>query len=241
MTTQGNAAVILAGGSGTRLRPAVDDVPKPLAPVGGRPFIEYVLDQLVDAGIDRVVLCTGYMTEKVEAAIGTSYRGLEVVYSVERSPLGTGGALCLALPHLHQEHVIVLNGDSFVETDLRSFVDWSDRQPSAASLVTVRVSDMSRYGVVRTDDAGCVLAFEEKSEVAAGTPGWINAGVYRMPTGLLSRVAADRPCSLEHEILPMMVKAGLAAYQSETEFIDIGTPDSYRLAESFFQRLEAQQ
>ena len=108
-------AIILAGGLGTRLRGMVSDVPKPLAPVAGRPFLAWVLDSMADGGIARIVLATGHMADKVEAAIGRSWRGMEVVYSVEPQPMGTGGAIALARNLLRGHGAHVINGDTYLQ------------------------------------------------------------------------------------------------------------------------------
>ena len=133
-------AVILAGGLGTRLREVVADRPKVLAEVNGRPFLACLLDRLVDAGILKVVLCTGYMAELVRETCGNSYRGTELLYSREESPLGTGGALRLALPLIDSDPVLVMNGDSFCDADLVLFARQHLSAAAQASLILVQVA-----------------------------------------------------------------------------------------------------
>jgi D-glycero-alpha-D-manno-heptose 1-phosphate guanylyltransferase len=116
--------VVLAGGLGTRLRPVVKDVPKVLAEVGGRPFLTYILDQLDQAGMREVVLCTGYLAEVIGKTFGHRYKSLTVKYSNEMQPLGTGGALRQALPQCPSDPVMVLNGDSFIDADLSGYMAW---------------------------------------------------------------------------------------------------------------------
>src|SRR6185503_2689933 len=135
---------VLAGGLGTRLRSVVADRPKVLAEVGARPFLAYLLDQIADAGCRSVVLCNGYLGAQIESAFGQRYRTLQIKYSQEQEPLGTGGALSLALPQLDSEIVFAINGDSFCGVDLTVFLDWHRRQRATASLALARVTRSER-------------------------------------------------------------------------------------------------
>lgn len=224
-------AAILAGGLGTRLRPVVADRPKPLAEVGGRPFLAYVLDRLAGAGVRRAVLCTGYRGGQIEAAFGKAYRGVDLVYSREPSPLGTGGALRLALPLLRSDAVLVVNGDSYCDADLAGFWHWCRDHDATAALVVTHVADPSRYGrvVVRGER---VVRFEEKAN--AGGPGWVNAGVYLFSCPVIAAIPAGEAISLEKEVLPGLVTRGrLFGYRTGGRFIDIGTPETYAVAAAY--------
>src|SRR5579884_2743856 len=165
-------AAILAGGLGTRLRSRIADRPKVLAPVHGRPYLTYLLDQLADAGLRSVVLLTGYLAGQIRSAFGDSYAGLRLTYSSEPSPLGTAGALRQALPHLLSSTILLLNGDSFCEAPLDDFHDFHSYRSADISLVLTRLEDGSRYGRVKLAPNSRVLCFEEKTQ--AGGPGWIN-------------------------------------------------------------------
>jgi NDP-sugar pyrophosphorylase family protein len=226
------SVVILAGGMGTRLRSVVADRPKVLAQVAGRPFLAHLLDQLAAAGVRSALLCTGYRAEAVVEQFGATYRSLALTYSQETVPLGTGGALGHARPHLHSDPVLVLNGDSYCAADLAAFLDWHYRSQAQASLLLTEVADTSRYGRVEVDGAGSVLGFAEKA-VGSG-PGWINAGVYLLSQPFLEALPEGRPLSLEREVFPSWVGRGLTAYRSPGWFIDIGTPESYARAEQLF-------
>jgi len=225
-------AAILAGGLGTRLRPVLFDGPKVLVAVNGRPFLAYLLDQLSDAGVRRVVLCTGYRGEQVREAFGERYGDLELAYSQESEPLGTAGALRLALPLLDTDPVLVLNGDSYCEADLGDFLAWHLAHGSAGSLLLTWVEDASRYGTVDVGDSGIILAFREKAGLAI--PGWINAGVYLLSRRLLGSILAGGAGSIERDVFPVWVGQGLKGYQARVSFMDIGTPESYAQAEAFF-------
>jgi len=230
-------AVILAGGLGLRLRSAVRGVPKVLAPVRGRPFLTYLLEQLVAAGVRRVVLCTGHLADQVRSAIGDSYGDLRVFYSQESSPLGTGGALRLALSQIESDTTLVMNGDSFCDASLRDFWLWREAQGGDAALLLTSVPDTARYGRVHVDGDGQVLRFEEKTN--GGGAGLINAGVYLMGRHLLSAIAPDVAVSLERDLFPVWIGRGLYGYRSEGRFLDIGTPETYAIVDEFFGTVAA--
>jgi len=227
-------AVILAGGLGTRLRNVVTDRPKPLAEINGKPFVVYLLDQLADAGLRQVILCTGYRAEQVVRTLGMNYRQLSLYYSQEKQPLGTAGALRLALPLLTSDIILVMNGDSFCECDLVAFWEWHTVRQATLSLLLTRVSDVSRYGQVEQDADSVIVRFAEKQSVAAGQSGWVNAGVYLMSRSAIAQFAPDQAISLERDIFPSWIGHGLCGYRGGRRFIDIGLPETLQLAHQFF-------
>ncbi|SFM08939.1 sugar phosphate nucleotidyltransferase [Rugamonas rubra] len=228
-------AVVLCGGRGTRLAGLLPQLPKPLAPVLGRPFLDYVLEQLRASGaVGRVVLATGHLAEAVERHYGAAYRGLPLRYSREREALGTGGALLLAMRETAPgAPFLLLNGDSFVDVDLAALRALHRRASSGLTLALAEVDDAARYGTVRVARQR-VLAFVEKSGLAR--PGVINAGVYLVePAALAPWAGAAPPLSLETQIMPALVAAGrVHALHGARRFIDIGVPDSYAGAAGFF-------
>ena len=228
----GVTAAILAGGLGTRLCSVVADRPKVLAEVRGRPFLAYLLDQLTNIGIRQVVLCTGYLGEKVQNVFGDSYGNLSLVYSQESSPLGTAGALRLALTLFKSDSVLVMNGDSFCESNLIAFWTWHSARNAGATLLLTEVADTKQYGQVHFDANGLVLSFDEKDD--KGGPCWINAGIYLIKRHLLLTIPTDHAVSLEREMFPRWIGRGLYGYPSEGRFLDIGTPEAYAAAEQFF-------
>jgi D-glycero-alpha-D-manno-heptose 1-phosphate guanylyltransferase len=224
--------VVLAGGLGTRLRTVVDDRPKVLAEVNGRPFLSYILDQIDAGGMKRIVLCLGYLGEQIREQFGSCYGNVEIVYSQETELLGTAGALRLALPLLETEVACVMNGDSYCDLDLVDFWTWHEQKRASVSLVLAAKSDTSRYGTVEIDGDDRIMRFAEKDPV--GRAGWINAGVYLLPYQLIQEIPENEPVSLERDILTRSIGRGMCGYRVETRFIDIGTPASYRRAEQFF-------
>ena len=229
-------AVILAGGLGTRLRSKVSDQPKVLAKVGARPFLACLLDYLAAAGCRKVLLCTGYLGEQVAHAFGKNYGSLSLVYSQEQTPLGTGGALRLALSHVESDPVLVMNGDSFCDMDLNAFWNWHCQRQVSASIVLARVARSERYGQVKVDADGRILEFAEKQRGAEA--GWINTGIYLLSQEMIQSIPRHAISSLENDIFPRWVGCGLSGYMSLGRFIDIGTPDDFAEAENFFADLK---
>ncbi len=226
-------AAILAGGLGTRLRSVVSGRPKILAEVNNRPFIAYLLDQLSQAGVKKVVLCTGYLGEQVKATFSEYYKGLTLLYSQERATLGTGGALRLAFPLLKSEPVLVLNGDSFCQVDLINFLNLHITKKATASMFLSEVPDVSRYGSVQLSINGEITSFEEKSKKTGA--GLINAGVYLLNNTFLESIPVNTNISLERETFPMWINRGLYGFQSKANFLDIGIPQDYAAAGHFLK------
>jgi len=226
-------AVILAGGRGTRLRSIVSDKPKVLAKILGRPFLTFLLDQLESASISNVVLCTGYMSEEIHKKIGTVYKSLRIVYSREKAPLGTGGALRNALNKTNSNRFLVLNGDSYCQLDLSNFLKTHQARKAKASLYLVKVEDCSRYGSVKINGNGKVQAFLEKSN--RGREGLISAGIYILERSIVEKIPEGKMFSLEKEVFPNLIGKKLYGVISEGPFIDIGTPESYIKAENILR------
>jgi NDP-sugar pyrophosphorylase family protein len=226
------SVAILAGGLGTRLRPALADRPKVLAPVAGRPFLCYLLDQLSRFAVREVVLLTGHRAGEVRAALGDRYRAMRLLYSTEETPLGTAGAVRLALPLLPAPEVLLLNGDSFGEIDLDAFARQHAALAAQASLALCQVPDTARFGRVHLDGASRIVGYDEKK---GGGSGWINAGTYLLRRELIEATPSGRAVSLERDLLPGWLAGGCVyGYRSPGRFIDIGTPESYGEAEAFF-------
>ena len=223
-------AIILGGGFGTRLRHVVSDRQKILAEVNGRPFIFYLLDQLCEAGIRRVTLCTGYKGAYVKKTIGGKYRGLAIQYCHEEEPLGTGGALGNAKAMISSELIMVMNGDSYVEVDLNKLFKYHQKNRARVSIVITPVDATERYGSVKVDQNGEVVEFFEKIASSITGSTYINAGIYLIEKSVLEELPVGRKLSLESDVLPTFIGKRFFAYEAAGEFIDIGTPESYKLA-----------
>ena len=220
-------AIILAGGFGTRLKSVVVDLPKPMAPVNGRPFLAILLDALHEKGFTRIILSVGYRSEVIRDYFGASYRGMALAYAVESSPLGTGGAIALALGLVEQEAVFVLNGDTYLEIDsiaLHTF--W--QQTHLPIIVVRHVPDAGRYGRVGFDH-GRITTFHEKGEAVEG---FINAGCYILPKTVFDGYELPEVFSFETDYLLRALQHGsIMAYPCDGLFIDIGIPEDYSKAQ----------
>lgn len=223
-------AIVLVGGLGSRLRALVSDVPKPLAPVAGRPFVAWMLDELAACGTRRAILATGYMAERVETIIGRSWNGMDVDYSVEERPLGTGGAVRKAATLLYGDGVHVINGDTFLRYLPDALEDSTRRAGTAFGIALAHVSDVSRYGAVEVRD-GEVVAFREKG---LHGPGMINAGCYFLSDEALRSLPAAECFSLESDVLAPRAGHGIAVLERTADFIDIGVPEDYLRAQALF-------
>lgn len=229
-------AVLLVGGLGTRLRSVVPSLPKALASVGDRPFLEVLIRQLGAQGIHQLVMCTGYLAERIEEVFQDgSALGVHIEYSKEASPLGTGGALKFAQSFVQQEsEFLVLNGDSFLEINFNELISFHRKYRSSATIAVVPVQNASRYGTVQVGVDGRVLGFAEKA--GTNSPGIVNAGVYVFAGTVLAQIP-EGPASLEKDVFPLLLPQGVHALEQQGVFIDIGTPDDYERAKRMFDHL----
>ena len=223
---------VLCGGLGTRLRSVLGETPKILAPVSGRPFLDHLLSWLGGFGARRVVLCLGFRAEPVLAHLGAhSFPGIEIVPSIEPEPLGTAGALRLAMPHLRSDPVLVMNGDTFIDADLAAFVTAHRARSAAASILCASVPSTSRYGRIDIDDAGRIRQFREK-DPSDTRPGAINAGLYLFSRAWLRGFGQSVGASLERDVFASAPAGTFAAIPADgVTFLDIGTPESFAEAE----------
>lgn len=221
-------AILLAGGLGTRLKNVVTDVPKVLAPVGGKPFIEYLLDYLVASGVGRVILSVGFEREKIIQRYSKGYGSLTIAFSEEESPLGTGGAMKLAISQCKENQVFVLNGDSIFLLPLKKILEFHQEKKAKVTLAVRRVDCADRFGTVVFGEKGQVLSFREK---VGAKEGYINGGIYCVErAAIFSCLESFGPrFSMEHDFFPQLLKSGIPsfAFPAENYFIDIGLPESY--------------
>ena len=221
-------AVVLAGGLGTRLRQVVPDLPKPMAPIAGKPFLEILLRALARKGFGRVVLSLGFMSETIVNHFGLRFAGMDLAYDIESSPLGTGGAIRHAMSKCLQDHVFVFNGDTYLDLEVPALeAQWqSHRRPI---VVAREVEDTSRYGRLDIAD-GQLIKFAEKS---VGGYGVINAGCYVFPCNVFSGGPLHFPFSIENDFLAHQVSIQhIDVFISQGQFIDIGIPADYARAQT---------
>jgi D-glycero-alpha-D-manno-heptose 1-phosphate guanylyltransferase len=224
-------AVILAGGLGTRLRETVADLPKSMAPVGGKPFLAFLLDQLCTYRVTKAIVAAGYLHEKIESYFGNSYNDLQLVYSVENEPLGTGGALIKAVDMVTADSFFVLNGDTLFNIDLEKFRKSFTYSNASLSVALKPMKDFDRYGSVTLEDER-IVAFNEKKYCSEGV---INGGVYIMRKDWIIRNSPGVKFSFEKDIMERRVPNDIiTGYISDAYFIDIGIPDDYEKANHDF-------
>ena len=234
-----NTAIILAGGFGTRLQNVVQDLPKPMAPVNGEPFLNYQLRYLKHFGINRVILCTGHLAEKIESYYGSSFEGIAVAYSREQSPLGTGGAVKMALQFVQEQEVLVLNGDSFFDLDLKTFEQQFRTSNASAAIALRRVDEAGRYGQIELDKDHRIVSFHEKSPEQK--QGLINAGIYILNKKTFPDHTPGSAFSIEKDYFEK--KCGtlvMKGFEYEGYFIDIGIPQDYAKAQNDFKGFKYQ-
>ena len=225
-------AIVLAGGFGTRLKTVVPDLPKPMAPVAGRPFLEILLTALSRKGITRVILSLGHMAEKIVSHFGDRYEGMQIVYEIEQMPLGTGGAIRQAMAHCCEDHVFIFNGDTFLDLEIAQVEEqWKKNQTPI--IVAREVPDTARFGRLETAQ-GQVTGFAEKGATGQG---FINAGCYVFPTHLLESFTHGTSFSIETDFLAKTIAAHpFDLFTTSGLFIDIGVPEDYALAQTLFEQ-----
>ncbi len=229
--------IILAGGLGTRLNQTVPDTPKPMAPVNGKPFLQYLLNHINEAGFRRVILSTGYLSEKIESYFNNRYKDLELLYSVEDEPLGTGGAVQLAFAQVQTPHFMVMNGDTFFRINLDLLFQKHIEQLADVTMALRQVEDASRYGSVKFDLNNRILRFTEKSEVPE--PGYINGGIYVISSRFFKAQAMPGKFSLERDLFESKLDSGNTfGLIFNDYFLDIGIPADYHRAQTEFHALE---
>ncbi len=224
-----STAIILAGGLGTRLQTVVNDVPKPMAPVNGRPFLYWLLQYCKRQGITEVVLSIGYKGDTVLQYFGNSFEGISIAYCTEDEPLGTGGGIYKALQHTKASEVVVLNGDTFFSIDLKQLYSLHQFNHATLSLALKEMTNFDRYGVVRINEASRVVAFEEKKLVAQGN---INGGIYVLNRAVFEGKNLPQKFSFEKEVLEKYLDTEkIYGFVFRDYFIDIGIPEDYSRAQ----------
>lgn len=229
-------AIILAGGAGTRLKDVIADLPKPMAPVNGRPFLEYQLDYLDRWGLEKVILSVGHCKEMIMGHFGEHYKSLQLVYAVEEKPLGTGGAILNALKDAGNYSVFIFNGDTYFDVNLQRLDDFRKIKEADICLSLRYEIEPDRFGIVEFDNNNRITRFYEKN--AGFDEGYINGGVYLVRRDYLLRFGLPEVFSFERDFLQQYCQTeefyGLRCF---SYFRDIGIPEDYQKAQDEFKRL----
>ncbi len=227
-------AIILAGGLGTRLRSKVAELPKSMAPINGIPFLQYQLNYLAQFDIKTVYLAVGYLSEVITEFFGNNYKGMDIVYSFEKEPLGTGGAISQALAETKTDEILILNGDTMFQVELNEFYKSHIENKADFSMALKPLENFERYGVVQLNNDNQVIGFEEKQFQEAGI---INGGVYILNKKALTSYSFPKKYSFEKEFLESKFnKLKFNGFISNGYFLDIGIPDDYDQAQEDFKR-----
>ena len=227
-------AIILAGGLGTRIRSEIGDVPKALADINGKPFLEYQLDYLYNWQVKKVVIAAGYKSELIKKYFGDNYKGLELIYSIEETPLGTGGAIKKALDYIDGLRTIVVNGDTYYEVDIYKMVDFQRIKESNLLLNLSYEEDVSRYGTVEISKLNRIIDFHEKGENKGA--GFVNGGFYYLNKAFFLSFDLPEKFSFEKDFLEKYFKEYiLHGVRCSAYFIDIGIPEDYKKAKDEFK------
>jgi D-glycero-alpha-D-manno-heptose 1-phosphate guanylyltransferase len=226
-----NTAIILAGGFGTRLKTVVSDVPKPMAPINGIPFLSYQLNYLKRFGVKHAVISVGYLHEKIMAFYQNEFNGMKITYVIETEPLGTGGGIRKGIEECDDKAVFALNGDSFFDIDLDKLQQFHDFKNASFSLALRKVDNASRYGSIEINGENEIVSFQEKSDTSE--PGLINAGIYILePTLYLKHTPAHTKFSIEKDLFEKELQTlPIYGFEFDGYFIDIGVPEDYTKAQ----------
>ena len=223
------SAIILAGGKGTRLKSKLAVLPKPMAPIGEKPFLTYILDYLSNFGINEAILAVGYKYQYIIDHFGARYKNIRLKYAIEDEPLGTGGAILNAMQESTSQHFLVLNGDSIFALNLRQFSKKYFHFKHPIQLALLKLNDTGRYGTVEVNEDGMLRAFKEKS---GDKDSLINSGIYMISRAFLEKAAPEKKFSFEKQILESPDYCNKFSTQIEDAyFIDIGIPEDYEKAQ----------
>jgi mannose-1-phosphate guanylyltransferase len=224
-------AIVLCGGAGLRLRSITANAPKSLAQIAGRPFLELLLRQLRRYNFQRVILAVGYRQDAIRSHFGERAFGLELAYSAESAPLGTGGAVRNAADIVQSQQILVMNGDSYADADLNRLLRQHDETNADVSMVLAPADERGDYGSVSVDANGNLMRFDEKQ--ASSRARYINAGIYVLSRPILESIPAGIQVSLETALFPQWIERGVSmkAFIHPGHCMDIGTPDRYQAAQ----------
>ncbi|HET8865942.1 MAG TPA: HAD-IIIA family hydrolase [Gracilimonas sp.] len=222
-------AIILAGGLGTRLRSEVQDIPKPMAPIQSKPFLEHLVDRIVDAGVNRIIFSVGYKSDYIKDHFSSAYKNCEIVYAVEEEQLGTGGAIKNALQFAHSKDVLVLNGDSMFYGDIKALFSFHKKSGADVTFALKPMENIKRYGTVELNSDRKILQFYEKQPKDSGL---INVGMYVFNVESFMKCELPNKFSIEHDFFePKVNELTFMGFPSSGYFLDIGIPEDFKKAQ----------
>lgn len=220
-------AIILAGGFGTRLSHILKDIPKPMAIINNKPFLYYILSDIVNKGINKIIIAVGYKKEAIIDYFGESFKGVKIVYSEENTPLLTGGAIKQAISSCKEEEVFIINGDTYFDIDFIKMRKFHNNKKSDLTIATKLMFDYDRYGTIIIDEKNKIISFVEKQKTSEGL---INGGIYLINKNILKTVSLDK-FSFEKDFMENKVhELSIYSFENKSYFIDIGVEEDYNIA-----------
>lgn len=222
--------VILCGGEGKRLRPVVEDLPKPMAKINARPFLDILIDYVASFGFRHFILCTGYKGNLIRQHYNAKKTSLEIILSEEKELLGTAGAIKNAQDYIRSNSFLVMNGDSFCKIDLNEFINFHIKKKALFSVVLSKIQNTKDFGKVILDKSEKITRFSEKIN-SKSTDNLVNAGIYFLDKTIFSEIPDNKKCSLEYDFFPQIVNKRFYGFVTQKRFIDMGTPEGFKQAE----------
>lgn len=232
-----NTAIILAGGKGTRISSIHSTIPKPLIPVAGKPLLVWQIEYLRSQGISNFVISTGHLAGKIELYfMENKIDNINISFANEKVPLGTGGAICFSSKNIPDKNVLVCNGDSVCFTGLKKMIEIIEKPEAKAVILVSKIDDVKEFGKVIINSEGKITEFIEKGK--SKNSGWVNAGIYCINVDWAKKMNFNKAFSIEKDIFPKLAKSNnLFAVKTNKKFLDIGTPERLKSAETFFNSL----
>lgn len=225
--------VILCGGLGRRLRPVIKDRPKPMAEINHKPFLDIILEHIVSYGFRRSILCIGYMSHFIKGYYKSKLNHMNILFSEEKEPLGTGGALKKAKRLIRSKTFLVLNGDSFCPIDFSKFIDFHLSKGALFSIGLTKIKQSQNCGKIKLNDKQKIISFREKGKLR--NKEYCSVGIYLMEKSIFSLMSKRKSFSLEYDFFPTLVGQECYGYRTGATLIDIGTPEIYQKAQSYFR------
>ena len=219
--------LILCGGLGKRLKAVTGETPKVMAEVQGEPFLDFLIRYLVKQGAQRIILCAGYKAESLEAHYKKKFRDIDLVFSTELEPLGTGGAFKNAEKLVKSDHVFGLNGDCFTPVKYAELLAFHRKKKALGTLVAVRIEGNKDFGTIMLNERDEIVAFKEKFETKEVQ--YISAGIYCFGREVLEMMPAGK-FSIEYDFFSGMIGKKFFGFKLDAPFIDIGTPERFEWA-----------
>ena len=223
--------VILAGGFGTRLKSEIRDIPKPMAPINNRPFLEYLFDYLINQNLENVILSVFYNYESIINRYGHKYNNLNLEYSIDKSKLGTGGAIKAALKMSKTENAFIINGDTFFGINFEKLYNVHINYSYDLTIASKEMKNFDRYGIIQTDKNGKVTEIKEKKYCKKG---YIDGGIYLIKRSFFDSQKMNERFSLNDYLSKNLNTKSIGSCHFNSPFIDIGTPEDYNKAKIFF-------